>query len=97
MFTFLCIYSNPRQNRYRMVSSANIHLCLSNLSIHGPSGIVSVCMCSVVLPTQPYQKRAAAMSRRRFAAGTHSDHMALLRAFQVSTQLYYSYLILFFL
>jgi len=38
---------------------------------------------AVVLPTQPYQKRAAAMSRRRFAAGTHSDHMALLRAFQV--------------
>jgi len=41
------------------------------------------CLCPVVLPTQPYQKRAAAMSRRRFAAGTHSDHMALLRAFQV--------------
>lgn len=35
-----------------------------------------------LLPSQPYQKRAAAMSRRKFAAGTFSDHMALLRAFQ---------------
>ncbi|XP_041370241.1 3'-5' RNA helicase YTHDC2-like isoform X2 [Gigantopelta aegis] len=34
------------------------------------------------LPTQPYLKRSAAMSRRKFAAGTYSDHMALLRAFQ---------------
>lgn len=38
---------------------------------------------SVLLPSQPYQKRASAMSRRKFAAGTCSDHMALLRAFQV--------------
>ncbi|ESO09137.1 hypothetical protein HELRODRAFT_110038 [Helobdella robusta] len=35
-----------------------------------------------LLPSLPHQKRAAAMSRRRFAAGTCSDHMALLRAFQ---------------
>ncbi|KAK2151127.1 hypothetical protein LSH36_375g06007 [Paralvinella palmiformis] len=35
-----------------------------------------------VLPAQAYQKRAAAGVRRKFAAGTFSDHMALLRAFQ---------------
>lgn len=35
-----------------------------------------------LLPPQPYQKRASAMSRRKFATGTYSDHMALLRAFQ---------------
>ncbi|XP_067667138.1 3'-5' RNA helicase YTHDC2-like isoform X1 [Haliotis asinina] len=34
------------------------------------------------LPSQPYQKRSAAMARRKFASGTFSDHMALLRAFQ---------------
>ena len=42
-----------------------------------------MCNVSVTLPTQPYMKRSAAMSRRKFAAGTYSDHMALLRAFQV--------------
>lgn len=37
-----------------------------------------------VLPMQPSQKRASMLCRKRFAAGTFSDHMALLRAFQVS-------------
>uniref|UniRef100_A0A4W4GI73 RNA helicase n=1 Tax=Electrophorus electricus TaxID=8005 RepID=A0A4W4GI73_ELEEL len=35
-----------------------------------------------VLPAQASQKRAAMLCRRRFAANTFSDHMALLRAFQ---------------
>ncbi|XP_066993237.2 3'-5' RNA helicase YTHDC2 [Anabrus simplex] len=35
-----------------------------------------------ILPNQPSQKRAAALIRKKFAAGTYSDHMALLRAFQ---------------
>ncbi|PSN46949.1 putative ATP-dependent RNA helicase YTHDC2 [Blattella germanica] len=35
-----------------------------------------------VLPAQPSQKRASCLSRKKFAAGTYSDHMALLRAFQ---------------
>ncbi|XP_049836121.1 3'-5' RNA helicase YTHDC2-like isoform X3 [Schistocerca gregaria] len=35
-----------------------------------------------VLPTQPSMKRAASAARKKFAAGTYSDHMALLRAFQ---------------
>ncbi|ESO89626.1 hypothetical protein LOTGIDRAFT_124894 [Lottia gigantea] len=35
-----------------------------------------------VLPTQAHEKRASALSRRKFAADTYSDHMALLRAFQ---------------
>ncbi|MEJ1281551.1 hypothetical protein NN561_012501 [Cricetulus griseus] len=36
-----------------------------------------------VLPTQASQKRAAMLCRKRFTAGTFSDHMALLRAFQI--------------
>ncbi|KAK7115641.1 3'-5' RNA helicase YTHDC2-like [Littorina saxatilis] len=36
-----------------------------------------------ILPAQPSQRRAANMARRKFAAGTFSDHMALLRAFQM--------------
>ncbi|XP_075692702.1 3'-5' RNA helicase YTHDC2 isoform X3 [Rhinoderma darwinii] len=35
-----------------------------------------------VLPTQASQKCAAMLCRKRFTAGTFSDHMALLRAFQ---------------
>uniref|UniRef100_W5KNU3 RNA helicase n=1 Tax=Astyanax mexicanus TaxID=7994 RepID=W5KNU3_ASTMX len=35
-----------------------------------------------VLPAQASQKRAAMLCRKRFAANTFSDHMALLRAFQ---------------
>ncbi|XP_062409624.1 3'-5' RNA helicase YTHDC2 [Sardina pilchardus] len=35
-----------------------------------------------VLPSQASQKRAAMLCRKRFTAGTFSDHMALLRAFQ---------------
>ncbi|KAM8961846.1 3'-5' RNA helicase YTHDC2 [Pelodytes ibericus] len=35
-----------------------------------------------VLPTQASQKRASMLCRKRFTAGTYSDHMALLRAFQ---------------
>ena len=38
----------------------------------------------VQLPSAPSQKRAAANVRKKFASGTYSDHMALLRAFQVS-------------
>ncbi|XP_041567027.1 3'-5' RNA helicase YTHDC2 isoform X3 [Taeniopygia guttata] len=35
-----------------------------------------------VLPTLASQKRAAVLCRKRFAAGTFSDHMVLLRVFQ---------------
>ncbi|KAM4810289.1 3'-5' RNA helicase YTHDC2 [Rhinophrynus dorsalis] len=35
-----------------------------------------------VLPSQASQKRASILCRKRFTAGTFSDHMALLRAFQ---------------
>lgn len=35
-----------------------------------------------MLPSQPSQKRASAMSRHKFSSSTYSDHMALLRAFQ---------------
>ncbi|XP_033230299.1 3'-5' RNA helicase YTHDC2-like [Belonocnema kinseyi] len=35
-----------------------------------------------ILPGQPSQKRAATMARKKFSAGTYSDHMAVLRAFQ---------------
>ncbi|KAK3929267.1 3'-5' RNA helicase YTHDC2 [Frankliniella fusca] len=35
-----------------------------------------------VLPTQPSLKSAVRLSRRNFSAGTFSDHMAMLRAFQ---------------
>ncbi|XP_010077327.1 PREDICTED: probable ATP-dependent RNA helicase YTHDC2 [Pterocles gutturalis] len=35
-----------------------------------------------VLPTLASQKRAALLCRKRFTAGTFSDHMALLRVFQ---------------
>ncbi|XP_053787400.1 3'-5' RNA helicase YTHDC2-like isoform X4 [Vidua chalybeata] len=40
------------------------------------------CQDPFVLPTLASQKRAAVLCRKRFAAGTFSDHMALLRAFQ---------------
>ncbi|XP_039946668.1 3'-5' RNA helicase YTHDC2-like isoform X2 [Hirundo rustica] len=40
------------------------------------------CQDPFVLPTLASQKREAMQCRRRFAAGTFSDHMALLRAFQ---------------
>ncbi|XP_043278621.1 3'-5' RNA helicase YTHDC2-like [Venturia canescens] len=35
-----------------------------------------------VLPSQPFQKRAAAAARKQFAGGSYSDHMVVLRAFQ---------------
>lgn len=35
-----------------------------------------------VLPTNPSLRSAARLSRRHFSAGTFSDHMAMLRAFQ---------------
>ncbi|XP_054714089.1 3'-5' RNA helicase YTHDC2-like [Uloborus diversus] len=35
-----------------------------------------------MIPSQPSQKRAAAIARRKFACDTYSDHMVLLRAFQ---------------
>ncbi|RWS31417.1 putative ATP-dependent RNA helicase YTHDC2-like protein [Leptotrombidium deliense] len=35
-----------------------------------------------VIPSQPAQKRAAAVARKKLASGTRSDHMILLRAFQ---------------
>ena len=41
-------------------------------------------LMTVVLPAVPSEKRAANASRRKFAADTYSDHMTLLRAFQVS-------------
>ncbi|XP_040069338.2 3'-5' RNA helicase YTHDC2 isoform X2 [Ixodes scapularis] len=45
-----------------------------------------VCCLSVkdpfVLPTHPGQRRSAYLARRKLAADTYSDHMALLRAFQ---------------
>lgn len=37
------------------------------------------------LPAQASQKRAAMLSRKGFSANTFSDHMALLRAFQVAS------------
>ena len=40
-------------------------------------------VCPVVMPSHPYQKRAASMSRRKFSSNTFSDHMAHLQAFQV--------------
>lgn len=39
-----------------------------------------------MLPSQPSQKRASDLSRKKLAAGSYSDHMALLRAFQVWQQ-----------
>lgn len=36
-----------------------------------------------VLPAEGSQKRAALQCRKRFASSTFSDHMVLLRAFQV--------------
>lgn len=45
-----------------------------------------------VLPTQASQKRAAMLCRKRFTAGTFSDHMALLRAFQVLVVVVISFL-----
>jgi hypothetical protein len=35
------------------------------------------------LPSIPGMRRTAADAKRKLAAGTYSDHMALLRAFQV--------------
>ncbi|KFP71342.1 putative ATP-dependent RNA helicase YTHDC2, partial [Acanthisitta chloris] len=40
------------------------------------------CRDPFVLPAWASQRRAAMLGRKRFAAGTFSDHMALLRAFQ---------------
>ncbi|XP_046399834.1 3'-5' RNA helicase YTHDC2-like isoform X2 [Ischnura elegans] len=39
-----------------------------------------------ILPSLPSQKRASDSSRKKLAAGSYSDHMALLRAFQVWQQ-----------
>ena len=36
-----------------------------------------------MLPAIPAQKRAAAAARKKLASNTYSDHMTLLRAFQV--------------
>ena len=35
------------------------------------------------MPLQPSKKQAAMLARKEFAAGTYSDHMAVLRAFQI--------------
>ncbi|XP_014486716.1 PREDICTED: probable ATP-dependent RNA helicase YTHDC2 [Dinoponera quadriceps] len=35
-----------------------------------------------ILPSQPSQKRALTAARKKFATGTYSDHMVVLRAFQ---------------
>ena len=40
-----------------------------------------------VMPAQPAMKLAAKQARRAFAANTFSDHMVLLRAFQVMQSL----------
>ncbi|XP_015112250.1 3'-5' RNA helicase YTHDC2 [Diachasma alloeum] len=39
-----------------------------------------------LLPSQPSQKRAATAARKTFASGSYSDHMAVLRAFQLWQQ-----------
>ncbi|XP_071450252.1 3'-5' RNA helicase YTHDC2-like [Hetaerina americana] len=39
-----------------------------------------------MIPSQPSQKRASDSSRKKLAAGSFSDHMVLLRAFQVWQQ-----------
>ncbi len=44
---------------------------------------LNYCLISVILPAMPSQKRAAAAAKKKFSAATHSDHMAVLRAFQV--------------
>lgn len=49
------------------------------------------CRDPFVLPTQPSLRNASRASRRSFAAGSYSDHMAMLRAFQVCS---FSYIIL---
>ena len=41
------------------------------------------CRDPFLIPYQPYQKRAAVAARKKLAAGTYSDHMTLLRAFQL--------------
>ena len=38
---------------------------------------------SVLLPPLPFEKRNVTALRKEFSAGTYSDHMVLLRAFQV--------------
>lgn len=66
----------------KMVLCAVVLKCLDPI-------LTITCMLSYrepfVLPAQASQKRAAMLCRRCFAANTFSDHMALLRAFQVAT------------
>lgn len=66
----------------KMVLCAVVLKCLDPI-------LTIACMLSYrepfVLPAQGSQKRAAMQCRRCFAANTFSDHMALLRAFQVAT------------
>ena len=40
---------------------------------------------TVLLPAQPSEKRQVGTIRHDFAASTYSDHMTLLRLFQVDT------------
>ena len=49
-----------------------------------------------VLPPQPSEKRALHIARKKLASGTFSDHMVLLRAFQVRNFSYTKFLILMF-
>lgn len=66
----------------KMVLCAVVLKCLDPI-------LTIACMLSYrepfVLPAQASQKRAAMLCRRCFSANTFSDHMALLRAFQVAT------------
>lgn len=66
----------------KMVLCAVVLKCLDPI-------LTIACMLSYrepfVLPSQASQKRAAMLCRRCFSANTFSDHMALLRAFQVDT------------
>lgn len=49
--------------------------------------ILIVLFISVILPKHPSQRRACHQVRKKYAANTFSDHMALLRAFQVTFQI----------
>lgn len=40
------------------------------------------CRDPFLLPSKPADKRASSLAKKKFAADTYSDHMALLRAFQ---------------
>lgn len=45
-----------------------------------------------ILPAEPRQKRELHLVRQKFAAGSFSDHMVLLRAFQVCVSILHNFL-----